>query len=385
MRSPHTSTSGSRASASVEQWVRIGHLSFEKCELDEARIAFAKAFALAKKGSVPKDLLTALTGLLRFAGESQEESKLKEWSRELDRFAERHGEDCDPLYWMCRGHIAHFRGEFKLSQKAFTRAYHAHRRAKASPDRDRGLAITMILMMRIHMQLGHARRARYIGEVALRRFENAGIRGILGSLYYALGSLDERAEQLPLALEWYKKAHGAFLSEHNWFHHLYVLLGYARLARRERRIEEARWTLDLIEKACTTKEFAYLMKSVSEERALLGQTEIDLVVEEGKGLVTTRERTGIPIGKQYILIEILKELMRAHGNGLTKAQLIERVWQEPYRPEAHDNKLYYNINRLRKLIEPDLRKPKYLMNWKEGYRLHPELKVRIETKRGMNA
>ena len=57
--------------------------------------------------------------------------------------------------------------------------------------------------------------------------------------------------------------------------------------------------------------------------------------------------------------------------GLSKAEIIQHVWSEPYRPEAHDNKLYYNINRLRKLIEPDVRKPQYLLNWKEGYRLAP--------------
>jgi DNA-binding winged helix-turn-helix (wHTH) protein len=54
-----------------------------------------------------------------------------------------------------------------------------------------------------------------------------------------------------------------------------------------------------------------------------------------------------------------------------------RVWKEKYRPEVHDNKLYYNINRLRKLIEPDMKHPKYLMNWREGYRLAPGLKVQF--------
>ena len=44
---------------------------------------------------------------------------------------------------------------------------------------------------------------------------------------------------------------------------------------------------------------------------------------------------------------------------------------------SHDNKLYYNINRLRKLIEPNFREPRYLLNWKEGYRLAPGLRVQL--------
>jgi DNA-binding winged helix-turn-helix (wHTH) protein len=79
-------------------------------------------------------------------------------------------------------------------------------------------------------------------------------------------------------------------------------------------------------------------------------------------------------------------LSKAHGRngedlerGLSKAEIIEHVWKEAYRPEAHDNKLYYNINRLRKLIEPDVRNPQYLLNWKEGYRLAPGLRVLLLT------
>ena len=73
----------------------------------------------------------------------------------------------------------------------------------------------------------------------------------------------------------------------------------------------------------------------------------------------------------------MKVTTAAELRGLSKAEIIERVWNESYRPEAHDNKLYYNINRLRKLLEPDVRKPQYLLNWKEGYRLAPGLKVQL--------
>ncbi|MCC7441909.1 MAG: winged helix-turn-helix domain-containing protein, partial [Bdellovibrionales bacterium] len=96
------------------------------------------------------------------------------------------------------------------------------------------------------------------------------------------------------------------------------------------------------------------------------------------------ERGSIALGKQYVLLDILQALSRAHGRdgedaerGLTKAEIIEQVWREHYRPEAHDNKLYYNINRLRKLIEPDVRRPQYLLNWKEGYRLSPGLRIHL--------
>ncbi len=129
-------------------------------------------------------------------------------------------------------------------------------------------------------------------------------------------------------------------------------------------------------------EFAYLRGTIQDERNRLESDAIDLLIDSRKCEVSTRESKGMTIGKQYVLLGILEALTDAHGKdepdserGLSKSEIIERVWKEKYRPEAHDNKLYYNINRLRKLIEPDMKHPQYLLNWKEGYRLAPGLKV----------
>jgi DNA-binding winged helix-turn-helix (wHTH) protein len=127
-----------------------------------------------------------------------------------------------------------------------------------------------------------------------------------------------------------------------------------------------------------------LLSEIQAERTRLEQDAVDLLIDSRRCLVQTRESGSIALGKQYVLLQILEALSHAHGRpgedderGLSKAEIIQRVWKESYRPEAHDNKLYYNINRLRKLIEPDVRKPQYLLNWKEGYRLAPGLKVHL--------
>jgi hypothetical protein len=121
---------------------------------------------------------------------------------------------------------------------------------------------------------------------------------------------------------------------------------------------------------------------MAQERARLDHDTVDILVDSRHCTLEIREKGEVSIGKQYVLLHILEELMLAHRSagsdherGLSKAEIIRKVWKEKYRPDQHDNKLYYNINRLRKLIEPDLRKPKYLLNWKEGYRLAPELKI----------
>jgi DNA-binding winged helix-turn-helix (wHTH) protein len=197
-----------------------------------------------------------------------------------------------------------------------------------------------------------------------------------------LGNLAELDQKYDEALSWFQKSHTAFLAEHNWSYHLYVLYGYARLARKQGNFTQAYWYIDLVDKASQGEGFGLLQREVTAEKLRLEQDAVDLLIDSRKGMIKTRESGKIDLKKQYVLLHILEALSNAHrksgddlDRGLSKAEIIEQVWHESYRPEAHDNKLYYNINRLRRLIEPDLKKPQYLLNWKEGYRLAPGLRV----------
>jgi DNA-binding response OmpR family regulator len=123
---------------------------------------------------------------------------------------------------------------------------------------------------------------------------------------------------------------------------------------------------------------------VAEERVKLNLNRVDLEIDLNRSVIRTREAE-INLGRQHLLIEIIHQLALAHQSrdeedskhGLSKSEIIEKVWHEAYDPEAHDGKLYYNINRIRKLLEPDQKHPQYLLNWRQGYRLAPELKIRM--------
>jgi len=181
-----------------------------------------------------------------------------------------------------------------------------------------------------------------------------------------------------------QKAFTCCVSEHNWHHYLYVLYGYARVYRIEQDYVQARFYLDLLEKAVIQDEFKNLRREIAEERVKLNLNRVDLEIDVNRSLIRTREGE-INLRRQHLLIEIIHQLALSHENrveedgkqGLSKQEIIETVWKENYNPEAHDGKLYYNINRIRKLLEPDQKKPTYLLNWRQGYRLAPELKVRV--------
>jgi DNA-binding winged helix-turn-helix (wHTH) protein len=363
----------------IKELLKYGQVRSEKCELKESGEAYLEALKLSKSSGDLRLQTEALAGLLRLAGEALDREAIRKWDTELDRLISTHPKKISPLVWYCKGAVAIQNEEWKLAQRHFHRYLRTVRTdsvARADMPLEEHLARAWTCLANIQRQLGHLRRAEWICQEILRRYEEKKFRSINGLISLMLGTIAERRREFPRALQWFQKAHANFLGEHNWYHHLYVLYGYARLARVEQNYSQAYWYLDLIDKAAAGPEFGILRREIVQERSRLEKDAVDLLIDSQKGIIKTRESGPVMIRKQYVLLNIL-EALSASEKGLSKAEIIEKVWRERYRPEAHDNKLYYNINRLRKLIEPDVHKPQYLLNWKEGYRLAPGLRVHL--------
>jgi DNA-binding winged helix-turn-helix (wHTH) protein len=371
----------------IQATLKLGHLRFEKCELAEARASFLKAYEEAQRSNDLKLTIEAMVGLIRFAVESCNTQAIQVFDAELDHLAEQVEGPVPPTIWYCKGFFSVEKRDWKKAQKFYLKFFKA---VKAQPDfyedereRNRAFCQGLYMLANVTLTRGHEIRARWIGKTILNQFSDQKLKGINGLAYLLLGKIEERKGASHEALAHYQKAHTCFLEEHNWYHYLYVLYAYARVARIQQRYQEAAWYLDLIEKAASDPGFGILGREIKEEKARLDAQEVDLIIQTKEGWVRTRESRKISLRKQYILLDILRALYHAHirpgdeyERGLSKAEMIELVWKEKYRPEAHDNKLYYNINRLRKLIESDVRKPQYLLSWKEGYRFAPGLRVR---------
>jgi DNA-binding winged helix-turn-helix (wHTH) protein len=369
------------ARETVQNWLQLAQLRSEKCELKEARVAYGLALQQAKRVGDLKATMEALSGLLRLAAEALDEEAVREWDQELDALMAAHPRQIPAMAWHCKGAVATYHKQPRLAQRYFHRFLRAVGGARGSEEQ---VAKGWVMLAITLSQRGRVARAKWLAEEILRRFEARNFRSINGIVYLLLGTLAERAREYDVAMGWFQKAHSSFLGEHNWNYHLYVLYGYARLARVTQNYSQAYWYLDLVDKATAHAEFAMLRQHLAVERSRLEQDAVDLIVDSRHGVVKTRDGQSVSLRKQYVLLHILEALSSAHRKagednerGLSKAEIIERVWKEQYRPEAHDNKLYYNINRLRKLIEPDVRKPQYLLNWKEGYRLAPGLRIQF--------
>ena len=363
--------------------LQVAQLQAEKCDLKESRKTFLEVLKNAKKSNRMQLVMESVSGLLRLAVEGLDEAEIKNWDEALDQWMEAYPDEIPAMTWYCKAAVARQRGLLLLAQRYVLRYLRISReRSELQEEWVRGWVMLAILLQ----QRGRLQRSEFLCRALLSRFEALNYRGMNGILYLLLGTLFERKKDLKNALKWFQKAHGQFLAEHNWYYHLYVLFGYARLARVERNYARAYWYLDLVEKASHTPELGLLRREIIAEKTRLENDAIDLLIDSRNGVISTREVGQVSLGKQYVLLHILEALSSAHQRqgsdqqrGLSKAEIIETVWKEKYQPHIHDNKLYYNINRLRRLIEPNVHKPQYLLNCKEGYRLAPGLKIqRVE-------
>jgi DNA-binding winged helix-turn-helix (wHTH) protein len=403
-------------SAPLRALLERGQVFFEKCELGLAKAAFLEVVERVQQmesldtvetavGTDPKSaraagadvppreaLIEAIAVLLRLAAEADDDAGVAHWDAELERHLPFASGRTLALAWHKRGVVASHRDQYRKAQSHYFRALRifestqdlsriyepqAREDLKLYANIQYSLAVTL-------MNRGLYRRSELLTDALFERFEGHGVDlgGIHTQLCILKSILAEHKNDLEQAREWCKQAHTSVLAERNWYFHFYVLLAYARIERLSRNFAQAYWYLDLISRATTGPEYANLRRVVETERRLLETDAVDLLIDSRQCEIRTREKKDLSLGKQYVLLGILEALTEAHyrdapdsERGLSKSEIIERVWREKYRPEAHDNKLYYNINRLRKLIEPDMRHPRYLLNWKEGYRLAPGLKV----------
>ncbi len=382
-------------------WLQMAQLRIEKCELKEAGaafyLAFQKAKDLARKSTATpnqakvlvKTQVEALEGLIRLACEGLDDASILKWEKELNRLLRPYRMySCrvqyPPLIWCCQGHLAKYRGDFKLAQRCFRRhlgtVYLRSTQRSARSEELTGRA--WLILAALFQERHQWKRSEWVMGQLLRQFEKLNFRGLNGALYLLKGNLAEKEKNWGVALQWFQKAHAQFLSEHNGYELLYVFHALARLERQQHHYSHAGWYLDLLDPFVASSDFGVLKLKLTAERIRLEGHSIDLLVDMCLGFIKTKEGVEVSLRKQYVLLHILESLSRAHarsGNarsrGLSKAEIVEFVWNENYSPELHDSKLYYNMNRLRKLIEPDVHRPQYLLNSKGGYRLAPELRI----------
>ncbi|WP_413289308.1 winged helix-turn-helix domain-containing protein [Bdellovibrio sp. HCB337] len=160
---------------------------------------------------------------------------------------------------------------------------------------------------------------------------------------------------------------------------LQVLLGRCHLEMGDK--EMARLYLGLAKRAVDAENLIRMAKRIDKYLEKLGgesQNSFDLVFDESNHAVVERKIGRIDFKNQFILLDLLRLFMQNQGVVYSKEYLVENVWKQAYDPAVHDNKIYVTIKRLRKLIEPDYEKPKYIFRAKNGYYMNKSARVSFD-------
>ena len=107
---------------------------------------------------------------------------------------------------------------------------------------------------------------------------------------------------------------------------------------------------------------------------------VDIEIDRNSNYVREKHLGEIPFHNKFTLMKILLLLAEAPGKEFSKEVLAKEIWDQEYNPLRHDNNIYININRLRKLLEPNPRESRYVMNGSKGYYFNPSMKVNISSR-----
>jgi tetratricopeptide (TPR) repeat protein len=161
--------------------------------------------------------------------------------------------------------------------------------------------------------------------------------------------------------------------------YLLILMGAIYIDLGEK--DMARMYLNLAQKSLDPKNQVRLNRMVQGYADKLGREvdqNVDLFFDEISHSVTEKKLGKIDFKNQFILLDLLRLFVLNQGTVYSKEFLVENVWKQSYDPAVHDNKIYVTIKRLRKMIEPDYEKPKYIFRAKNGYYMNKSARIHLE-------
>ena len=103
----------------------------------------------------------------------------------------------------------------------------------------------------------------------------------------------------------------------------------------------------------------------------------DIIIDLKDNKVMETDGRVVDFKNQFILLSLLLEFAKKQSGSITKESLSKLLWDEEYDPARHDNKIYVTIRRLRKILEPNPKTPKYVLKTKEGYALNKKINVLV--------
>ncbi len=167
----------------------------------------------------------------------------------------------------------------------------------------------------------------------------------------------------------------------NMYQYFFLLFCLGKLYKESGEVNLATMYLELAKKSIDPENLIWLSEQVDTQLKELGVTEkdnYDIVFDSSTNSIVEKKKGKVDFKNQFILMDMLRLFIRHPGQVYSKEELVREVWRQEYNPAVHDNKIYVTIKRLRKLIEPEYDKPKYIFRAKNGYYLNKNTSILLQ-------
>jgi DNA-binding winged helix-turn-helix (wHTH) protein len=372
----------------------LGELYMEKCDFPNAVDCFEKVKTEALQFHLYDNYFKAIACLLRIHAERLDFGKYDSLIREMTQVGSslQGYKRYEPKIHYKQGIAASYRRNYQEARLQFTQAkllleqqmkdptiaardredmvrdLLSCRYALAILEKEKNPALSLKLAEDLQKELEELKH----GEQALEHVQlndiEASVQILQGHCYRDLGD--------PMkALDKYWAAHSILKSHRNWSTYYYVLLGLGRAYLALGNQERAQIFFDLISDAIGNLELNSLKETLEQVSRTKSDNRNRLLVDRERKVIVEPKIGEVHFERRFVLLEIFYLLASSPGKVFSKEDLVDKIWRESYNPMIHDSKVYTSISRLRKLIEPDFKRPVYILNERDGYAFNPAVQL----------
>ena len=315
--------------------------------------------------------------ILRMYAEREESENIRLTKERLQDLVLKEGFELNSKTYYTLGICASYKGQFDIALDYFQKSLAI---ALASDNKHEicyainGLAITYYSLDR----LSEALKEIYNLQVF---FQVMDLRELRLSSQMLNGHILRKMKKFDQALEIFWECYDLLRAEKNLFIYINLLYSLGKTYQESGEADMARMYFKLAKKSADPENTKYLCRHIDAQLAELGVTQTedyDLIFDPVSNTVTEKKKGKVDFKNQFILLDMLRLFMKQPGAVYSKENLVKQVWKQDYDPAVHDNKIYVTIKRLRKLIEPDYDKPRYIFRAKNGYYLNKNTKILME-------
>ena len=362
---------------SGNELLEVGSLYFDRGDFLIAIQKISKASGLFFVQRDFDQYLECQNLLLRMYGEMGDEANILKIKEDIQDLALREGFELTSKTYYTLGICANYREQYDLALEHFQRALELGLHSDNKKDMCYailGVATVYANQGKLTDSLKEIYNLKVFFEVLDLSLLKIMTQFLNGKIVYKLGRYEE-------AIEVYWECYELLKDNKNIAYMVKVLYRMGLAYRELGDINLARVYLKLACRSVDRVSMRPMYEWIKADLETLGITDekdYDLILNTDSHVVTERRKGRVDFKNQFILLDLLHLFMKKPGTAYSKEELVEQVWKQDYNPSVHDNKIYVTIKRLRKMIEPDYEKPKYVFRGKNGYYLNKSTRVLLQ-------